>query len=138
MESDFTGVMTPYIVEVISANIPDSVRVLRCQAIRRVQQSLRYYQKCGYIPKLLNAIAEKKCEHILTITSKTEMERLLKPPCPHYDGNRFWPDKYSIPEEEMICWSEASLRTPLSEVGCKRYMELCRQVFPKESKLLSI
>ena len=138
MESDFTIVMLPYFAEVLAADIPERVRNLRLRAMGSVRQYLLYYQELGYIPKLLNAIAEKKCKRILTITSKTEMEQLIKPRCPHYDGNRFCPDAYIIPEEEMIYWSEASLRATLNEAGFNRYRELFRQILPEESERLSL
>ena len=41
-------------------------------------------------------------------------------------------------EEELICWSEASLRAPLNETGFQRYSELFRLVFPEESERLNI
>jgi len=137
-EKDFMLVMIPYFAEVLTADMPDSVRLLRFQALKGVQQYLNRYQENGYLPELVSAIAEKKCKRILTLTTKAEMERLVKPRCPHYDGNRFWPDEYIVPEEELICWSETSLRAPLNEAGQKRYMELFRQVLPEESKLLAI
>ena len=86
--------------------------------------------------KLLCAIAEKKCEHIMAVTTKADVEQIVKPCCPHYDGNKFIQGPYSVPEEEMICWSEASLKAPLNSEACKRYLELFQQVLPEESKLL--
>ena len=50
----------------------------------------------------------------------------------------FISDPYLLPEEELICWSEASLRAPLNEPGYRRYMKLFRQVFPEESQALNI
>lgn len=138
MEDNFMLVIIPYFAEVLTAEVPESVRDLRLHAIGEVRLYLLHYQQHGYMPKLLCAIAEKKCKRILTIHTKAEMERLLKPKCPYYDGNRFQPDEYSVPEEELICWSEASLRAPLNEAGFNRYMELFRQVLPEESKLLPI
>ena len=90
------------------------------------------------MPKLIHAIAEKKCKMIGTITTESEMEKLLKPSCPHYYGGRFTPGEYHIPEEELIGWSEASLRTPLNSAGYQRYMELFKQVLPEESRRLSL
>ena len=46
---------------------------------------------------------------ILKVTSKTEMNLVLQPDCPRYDGNRFITGKYNVPEEELIAWSEVSL-----------------------------
>lgn len=135
-ESDFTVVMIPYFAEVIACDIPDSIRALRFEAMKRVQNYLRHYEKLGYMSKLLCAIAEKKCEHIMAVTTKADVEQIVKPCCPHYDGNKFIPGPYSVPEEEMICWSEASLKAPLNSEACKRYLELFQQVLPEESKLL--
>ena len=61
---DFTVVMIPYFAEVIVADISDHIRMLRFDAMKRVQTYLHHYEKLGYIPKLLCAIAEKKCEYI--------------------------------------------------------------------------
>ena len=69
-----------------------------------------------------------------TITSKSEMDLLIKPHCPHFDGNRFIPDKFMVPEEELICWSETSLRAPLKSETFERYVEPFGQVYPEKSK----
>lgn len=135
-EPDFTVVMIPYFAEVIAADISDSIRILRFDAMKQVQSYLSHYEKLGYMPKLLCAIAEKKCEYIMAVTTKADAEQIVKPCCPHYDGNGFIPGQYSVPEEEMICWSETSLKAPLNSEACKRYLELFKQVLPEESKLL--
>ncbi len=49
-----------------------------------------------------------------------------------HNGSKFIPDEFSVPEEELICWSETSLRAPLNEAGFNRYMELFRQILPME------
>ena len=90
------------------------------------------------MPGLLCVIAEKKCRYIMAATTKADMEQIIKPHCPYYDGNRFIPGPYSIPEEEMICWSETSKKEPLTSVGLGRYLELFHQVFPEESKFLPV
>ena len=133
---DFTVVMIPYFAEVIAGDIPDHIRFLRFDAMKRVQSYLSHYEKLGYMPKLLCAIAEKKCEYIMAVTTKADAEQIVKPCCPHYDGNGFIPGQYSVPEEEMICWSETSLKAPLNSEACKRYRELFQQVLPEESRLL--
>ena len=65
-------------------------------------------------------------------SSKSEMEKVLKPHAPHYNGNEFFPDKYNVLEEELICWSETSLKSPLNDAGNKRYMQLFSEVFPED------
>ena len=115
----------------VSEKKSDRVRELQFSAVRTLAGYLRYYKSLGYMDSLLYAIAEKKGKLILKITSKTEMDKLMKPHCPHFDGNKFVDDKYVIPEEEMICWSQTSLQGPLNEIGYKRYMELFQRILPE-------
>ena len=138
MEHDFELVLLLYYAEIAVADVPDKVCKLRLSALGELRWYLNHYRKLGYLQKLLCGIAAKKCERIKTATTATEMYQILKPRCPRYNGNRFLPDEYSVPEEELICWSKASLRAPLNEVGCNRFMELFKQVLPEESKLLSL
>ena len=58
------------------------------------------------------------------------MKKFLQPRCPHYDGEKFIEDPYIIPEEELICWSYASLRFPLNSIGAARFQEVFKRVFP--------
>lgn len=136
MVDDFVIVMKPYFVEVILSDISDHIKDLRVQTMRRVQNNLYHYKKLGYLPKLLCAIADQKCRYIMTVTTKADAEQIVKPGDPRFDGVKFVPGKYSVPEEEMIYWSEASLQAPLSMKACDRYLELFKQVLPEESKLL--
>ena len=138
MEDDYMTVIIPCIAEIAASDTPDRVKKLRLGAVGALQRYLRHYRQLGYMPKLLYAIAEKKCRMIVTITSKTEMEKLLQPNCPHYDGAKFQPDTYSVPEEELICWSETSLKGPLNAEGFQRYMELFKQILPEESRRLAL
>ena len=129
---DFSLVLIPFFAELSAGDIPDKVRVLRFSALREVQRYLTHYRKLGIVPRLLCAIARKKGELISEISTKAEMERVVHPHVPHYDGSKFVPDEYMVPEEELICWSETSLRAPLNDAGFNRYMELFRQVMPDE------
>lgn len=115
---------------IVDENISETVRVLRFEALVITNSYLLHYREHGYTPELIDKIAEKKCEMILKATTKTEMERIIHPRCPHYNGNEFVPDEYSIPEEELIAWSEASLRAPLNNAGVKRYISLFKEIFP--------
>ena len=122
--------------EVIAGDMSDKVRVIRFDALKRLQAILAFYKDRGYMEELLDGIAEKKCQMIMSVTSKTEMEKVLKPHCPHYDGVKFIPDTYNVPEEELICWSETSFLAPIKEAGYKKYMEVFKSVFPEKSKQL--
>ena len=107
-----------------------NTKSIRIDALKKVQRSLNHDHHLGYIPELTRAIAEKKCRMIKEATSKSEMEKFLQPRCPRYDGEKFIEDPYIIPEEELICWSYASLRFPLNSIGAARFQEVFKRVFP--------
>ena len=108
----------------------DDLKNLRLNALKQLQRSLPHYDQLGYISQLTTAIAEKKCQMIKEATSKAQVDKFLKPRCPHYDGGKFIEDPCIIPEEELICWSHASLRFPLNSVGAARFKEVFQRVFP--------
>ena len=115
---------------VMDEDVSDDLKSIRIDALKKVQRSLNHYHHLGYIPELTRAIAEKKCRMIKEATSKSEMEKFLQPRCPRYDGEKFIEDPYIIPEEELICWSYASLRFPLNSIGAARFQEVFKRVFP--------
>ncbi len=136
---DYMFYLIPYIAEIlVSDKLTDSQRELQFGALQQLQGILRHYESLGYRADLICKIAEKKGAMILNVTTKSEMLKLLKPDCPHYDGNKFIPGKYNVPEEELICWSEVSLRggRPLISAACKRYAELFKSVYPEQAKFL--
>ena len=142
--------LAPYFAELICSEgisekvfalregISEKVFALRFDALKMLQGLIHHYDERGYTDKLLNGIAEKKGAMIMSASSKTEMNKILKPKAPHFDGVRFVADRYLLPEEELICWSEASLRAPLNEYAFRRYMELFCRMFPEESEALHI
>ena len=115
---------------VVDEDASDNLKSIRIDALKKVQRSLNHYHHLGYIPELTRAIAEKKCRMIKEATSKSEMEKFIQPRCPRYDGEKFIEDPYIIPEEELICWSYASLRFPLNSIGAARFQEVFKRVFP--------
>ena len=130
---DADVILIPYFAEVIVGDKPEKVQSLQFTALRQLQARLHWYSERGYQDKLINAIAEKKSEMIMRTTTKAEMEKVLHAPAPHYTGAGFVTDQYCVPEEELIGWSETSLRGPLIPAGLKRYMELFKLVFPEET-----
>ena len=115
---------------VMDEDASDNLKSIRIDALKKVQRSLNHSHHLGYIPELTRAIAEKKCRMIKEATSKSEMEKFLQPRCPRYDGEKFIEDPYIIPEEELICWSYASLRFPLNNIGVARFQEVFKRVIP--------
>lgn len=110
-------------------NASDAVKALRIEALNKLHRSLNHYKHLGFIPRLTSAIAEKKCGWIKEATSIAEMQEFLKPRCPRYDGGKFVEDPFIVPEEELICWSYASLRFPLNSIGSQRFQDLYHRVF---------
>ncbi len=128
--------LIPFFAEIIVGEKSDKVLELQFSALRKLQSQLHYYAERGFHEKLIYAIAEKKGEMIIHATTKSEMERIMQAKAPHYDGGKFIPGENSIPEEELICWSETSLKGPLIPAAMKRYMELFRQCFPEEAQIV--
>ena len=58
--------------------------------------------------------------------SKAEIKKIMEPSEPVFNGVVLFTDPYLLPEEELICWSEVSLRTSLNKYGVKRYQETFR------------
>lgn len=108
----------------------EHLKKLRIAALNKVQHRLNAYHHLGYIRQLTTTIAEKKCSMIQKATSQAEIKRILDPRCPRYDGSKFVEDPYFLPEEELICWSCASLQFPLNAVGAARFQELFHRIFP--------
>lgn len=95
--------LIPYFAELIcSEGISEKLFALRFDALRELQGLLSQYDKRGYSAKLLNSIGEKKGAMIMSADSKTEVNKILRPKAPHYDGVRFVSDQYLLPEEELI------------------------------------
>ena len=132
---DFELVILFAFVEIVmDESASDDLKELRVNALTKVQRSLNHYHHLGYIRELTSSIAEKKCQMIKDATSRTEMQKFLKPRCPRYVGSKFVEDPYIVPEEELICWSYASLRFPLNSIGAARFQEVFKQVFPNGTK----
>lgn len=133
---DHGFIVVSYFAEVLTDDtIPDKVARLRLAALRKLMGQLYRYKERGFDESLLCAIAEKKGKLIIKTTSKVEMERVMIPMPPHFDGNRFIPDKYSIPEEELIVWSESSLKGPLIPEAFDRFSKLFKIIYPEKAKI---
>ena len=129
--TDYHQIIATALTEIAGSNGPERVKLLQSAALGELEITLNRYVERGYDPALLHTLASKKVRWIMESTTKYEIQAILNPPAPRYDGNKFCPDKYMPPEEETIGWSETSLRAPLNEAGFKRYMEVFQQVFHK-------
>lgn len=129
--TDYHYVIESALQDIAKSNRTERVKSLQADALSELKMRLNQYAGRCYVPALLCAIASKKSRWIMEAGTKNELNAILDPPAPRYDGNKFYPDRYMPPEEEAICWCETSLRAPLNEAGYKRYMEVFQQVFHK-------
>lgn len=129
--TDYHSIIEAALLEIAISGRTERVKLLETGALSELERRLDQYAERCYDLALLCAIAGKKSRWIMEADTKKEIQAIMDPPAPRYDGNTFCPDKYMPPEEEAICWSETSLRAPLNEAGFKRYMEVFQQVFHK-------
>ncbi len=127
-------IMIELFARVICEDMSDRERSLRFDGVRSLQAILLAYCQYRYDDRIYVGIAKKKGNMIMEAKTKAEMDAILRPKAPRYDGSKFIPDKYSVPEEELIAWSQTSLRGPLVNAGFERYMKLFCEVFPDEAK----
>lgn len=111
----------------------DEILNRRFEALGKLKGWVNHLQSRGYVESLICNIIRKKGQMILDATTKSELFNIMNPRAPHYDGCKFITSKYLLPEEELVAWSEASLKGPLLEPAYRRYRELFRQVFPEEA-----
>lgn len=129
--TDYQHIVAAALLDIAKTGRTERVKALQAEALSELERILKQYDGRCFDPTLICTIASKKVRWIMEATSKKEIQAILNPPAPRYDGNKFYPDKYMPPEEEAICWSETSLRAPLNEAGYKRYMEVFQEVFHK-------
>ena len=109
----------------------NAVKELRVGALQRLPILMGWYLRKGFDERIVTTICEKKIAFILEATSKREIELILSPPKPHYNYSEIVPgNRYSIPEEELLMWSLASLVGLLNQKGVERFMELFQQIYP--------
>lgn len=84
----------------LDETISDKIRQLRFYA-----HKMLWGQKLGYADRLLNSIAEKKIAMIQKATTKTEIEKIIRPHAPHFNGVDFVADEYdrSHPSDSALC-----------------------------------
>lgn len=115
---------------VLDVNCSESLRAKKMEAVQSAFAINRGYEKHGFREDLLETQLAKRLVMIRDATTAGQLKEIMNPKPPRYDGNEFYPASvYSIPEEEMIAWSTASLAAPLKESAMKRYLSLFEQFF---------
>lgn len=73
-------------------------------------------------------IANKESRMIINASSKKEINEILNPKPPRFDGNQFISSEYLTTEEELICWLKACEQAPLNYFAVKRTEELFNKI----------
>ena len=112
---------------------PGKLLEAKFDALKKVNGMLSWYAKEGFDEKILDSIMAKKTEMILKADTMRDIREITAPPKPRYDGRKWYASPNSVPEEEMILWSIASLRAggPLRHEAVERYMELFKDFYGK-------
>lgn len=133
MPRDFSLAMAVATLVVESNTTPEKLLEAKFDALKKVNGILNWYAKEDFDEKILDSIMAKKAEMILKAATVKEIREITALPKPRYDGGKWHPSPNSVPEEEMILWSIASLRAggPLRHEAVERYMELFKGFYGK-------
>lgn len=115
------------------ASLTEEIREKKLDALRETARRVAVYDNghC-YDPLILTGYTHKMCQFILDAQKGGEINEIMSPLKPIYDGNKLIDRKYQVDEEELLGLSAASLRVPLNGIATKRMLELMYRVFPKE------
>lgn len=101
----------------------------KISAIKDTIWRVANYRRQGIVSELVHTIFVKRMKLIGNAGTVSELKEIQAEPKPHYNGNGFSTGTFCIPEEELILWSQTSLRAPLNEAGMKRYLDVFHQVY---------
>ena len=101
----------------------------KISAIKDTIWRVANYRRQGIVSELVHTIFVKRMQLIGNAGTVSELKEIQAEPKPHYNGNGFSTGTFCIPEEELILWSQTSLRAPLNEAGMKRYLDVFHQVY---------
>lgn len=118
----------------------DRINKLKLKALADLFTTPRVALDFGGInPSLTLTIYKKKIQQIREAESADDLKLTLMHPKVRYNGCEVVPDnKWVLPEEELILWSNTSLIAPLTKEGFERYMKIFKEVFPNEAASIGI
>ena len=107
----------------------EKMRSRKFAAVQKAAAITDAYAKAGIREDLVDTIMEKKTNLILSAKTIEEVDRAASQPKPHYTGGEWIDDPLSVPEEELVIWSQTSLKGPLTHAGQQRYLSVFKKVF---------
>ena len=130
-ELERTAIVFTAMIETLEFSLKNDLFAEKISAFLSLLETCRRYRKEGFLPDIITEICRKKAEYIRIAKTKSELQAIMDSPAVRYDGNEVIPaNKYCIPEEELIYWSNTSLLAPLQYDGLRRYEKLFKQIFP--------
>ena len=115
--------------------VDDSLQEERIDALRKIIGRANLYRRDGFMEDIVCGFVQKKADMILHATGKGELNEIIKPAKPYYDGNEIRnSSRYDTEEEEMILWSITSFAGPLVSAGNDRYKKLFCKLLPEQAK----
>lgn len=121
---------------VLDATSDESAKELRLDCLIQIFGRANTYLKKGFLPDVVEAFFVRKIKSLPLVSTKSNMKDFLKVSTPNYSGGKFTDRNtpYYSEEEELLFWSETSLRGPLISAGYERYMELFKKILPKQAE----
>lgn len=122
---------------VLDTTCSEKEREVRLECSTQIFGRANAYLKKGFLPDVVEAFLCEN-ERFATGIDKAGYAGFLKVSTPHYFGGKFTVSNipYYSEEEELLLWSETSLRGPLITAGYERYMELFKRFCLKRQNRL--
>lgn len=124
---DFRLVLLPYLCDAI---FTDKLRAERIDALQTLSGFLTRLKNENMRGALLAKIAHDKAELILNAQTKGEIQELLRPKPPHYNGGHFISNPFLTDGEELLAWLKASINVPLDSDAVLRVNSLILKLYP--------
>lgn len=124
---------------VLDTTCSEKEREVRLECLTQIFGRANAYLKKGFLPDVVEAFFVRKMKGLPLVSTKQDMQDFLKVSTPHYFGGKFTVSNipYYSEEEELLLWSETSLRGPLISAGYERYMELFKKILPQKAEQIN-
>lgn len=105
---------------VLDTTCSEKEREVRLECLTQIFGRANAYLKKGFLPDVVEAFFVRKMKGLPLVSTKQDMQDFLKVSTPHYFGGKFTVSNipYYSEEEELLLWSETSLRGPVISAGC--------------------
>lgn len=128
-ELEFTNEIAESYLAITTQDISEKLHLAKEEALKVIVGRCKAYRERGYDRKLVLAVLKKKLALLKDAKRAKDINKIKEPSAPGYTSSGFITDETWVAEEELIQWSLASLRAPLSQAGCERFLMLVKQFY---------